>query len=161
MSEAGKKRPGWPLRALWVLLLAIPAALLAVVVLIYSLLFWAWSRILCLAIWIRWKRRRALFVYSDSPIWKDYLEDEIFPRIADRLVLLNWSERKTWKRSSLAVLAFSHFGAVHHFNPLAIVFHPYRRVQRFPFYAAFKDFKHGDSRELARMKKNLFAALGV
>lgn len=72
-----------------------------------------WTMILYIAIWIIWspKGYSVLFVHSDSPIWKSYLEQEIFPHIEKKAIFLNWSERKQWK-ITLAILAFRHLAAI-------------------------------------------------
>ncbi len=119
-----------------------------------------WGAILYLAIWLTWRKRNVLFVYSDSPTWKDYIENEILPYIQNRAVILNWSERKNW-RNSLAILAFRYFGGDKNFNPMGIVFRPFRFVKTYRFFEAFKDFKHGNSERVEKMKEELFEMLGV
>ena len=54
------------------------------------------SLVFYVAIWLCWcaRGRDVLLVYSDSPIWHEYIEKEIFSRLEDRAVVLNWSERK-------------------------------------------------------------------
>lgn len=39
------------------------------------------------------QNRFILFVYSDSPNWKSYIERSILPQIQDYAIVLNWSER--------------------------------------------------------------------
>ncbi len=34
-----------------------------------------------------------IFVYSDSPNWKSYIEENIFSQIQDHAIKLNWSNR--------------------------------------------------------------------
>src|SRR5919106_1135488 len=53
------------------------------------------------AVALRWRPsgKRALFVYSDSPNWKPYLDRHVIPLIKDKVVLLNWSERNKWHRA--------------------------------------------------------------
>ena len=93
-------------KAFTVLVLIGLSPILLIAVLIYSL----WGAILYLTIWLTSKKPFVVFVYSDSPIWKDYVEREIIPHIQNRAIILNWSERRNWK-NSLAVLAFRYFGA--------------------------------------------------
>ena len=66
--------------------------------------YFAWGAMLYLAIWLTRKDPFVIFVYSNSRIWKDYIENEILPAIKDHAMILNWSERRNWK-SSLPVLA--------------------------------------------------------
>jgi hypothetical protein len=142
-------------KAFIALLLIILSPILIVVVFLYLL----WGTMLCMAIWLTWKKQRVLFVYSDSPIWKDYIEREILPYIQDRAVILNWSERRQWK-NSLAVSAFRYFGGHKNFNPMGIVFRPFHSVKMYRFFEAFKEFKHGDAKRVEEIKNELFEILG-
>lgn len=119
-----------------------------------------WSVSLHLLIWIWWcpRGRDVLFVYSDSPVWHDYIEAQILPRLGERAVILNWSQRQHWP-ISLARLAFSHFGRDRQFNPLAIVFRPFRRTRTFRFWQPFRDFKHGRPNELHKMEGEFFGLI--
>ena len=114
---------------------------------------------LYLAIWALWlpRSKHILFVYSDSPIWHDYIDEHILPVIRDRTVVLNWSQRRSrsWRRS-LAVAAFKHFGGWRDFNPMAIVFRPFHRAKVFRFLPAFREFKHGRPEKLLTMQQEFF-----
>jgi hypothetical protein len=59
-------------------------------------LYGLYGLILHLYIWLTWSipGRRILFVYSNSPVWKDYIEAEILPRLPKTGLVLNWSEPK-------------------------------------------------------------------
>jgi len=96
-------------------------------------------------------------VYSDSPTWKEYVEREILPYIQDRAVILNWSERRNWK-NSLAVLAFRYFGGYRNFNPIGMIFRPFRFVKTYRF---FEVFKHGDVKRVEEIRRELFDDLRV
>lgn len=144
-----KKRNGLS-KALISLLLIILSPILIISVLLYFL----WGAILYLTIWLTSKRQFVVFVYSDSPTWKDYIEREILPYLQNRAVILNWSERRNWK-NSLAVLAFRYFGGHRNFNPMGMVFRPFRFVRTYRFFEAFKEFKHGDTRNVEKLKKEL------
>ena len=143
-------------KAFIALLLLILSPILIVVVFLYLL----WGVMLCVAIWLTWKKQRVLFVYSNSPIWRDYIEKEILPYIQDSAVILNWSERRNWK-TSLAGLAFQYFGGDRNFNPIGMVFRPFHLVKTYRFYEAFKDFKHGKPRKVEEIKRALFETLGL
>lgn len=144
-------------KVLIALLLVVFLPILVLVALIHV----TWSVILSSAIWIVWglQGRHILSVYSDSPIWSDYIEQEILPHIAETAVMLNWSERKQWK-NSLAVLAFKLYGGSRDFNPMAIVFRPFRFHKVFRFYEAFKDFKHGKTENFEKIILNFFKSAG-
>jgi hypothetical protein len=137
-------------------LLVIFSPILILVVSLYLL----WGAMLYIMIWMTWKKQLILFVYSNSPTWKDYMEREILPYIQERAVILNWSERKRWK-NSLAVFAFRYFGGDRNFNPMALVFRPFRFVKACRFFEAFKDFKHGDPQKVEKIKAEFFEMIGV
>ena len=61
---------------------------------------------------------------------------------------------------SLARAAFYHFGGNRQFNPLAIVFRPFRRPRTFRFWQPFQDFKHGRPAALLKMESEFFALVG-
>jgi hypothetical protein len=115
-----------------------------------------------IAIWGWWcvRGRDILFVYSHSPVWQDYIERHVLPRLGRRAVVLNWSQRTRW-RLSLARLAFHHFGGSREFNPLAVVFRPFRRTRTFRFWQPFRDFKHGRPEALHRLESEFFGLIGV
>ena len=153
-----KHSPKW-----WQLLLVIPLLpfLLSLVV-IALVCFVAASVSLHVVIWTWWclRGRDILFVYSDSPVWHDYIEQRILPQLGSRAVVLNWSQRKRW-RVSVARLAFHHFAGYRHFNPLAVVFRPFHRSRTLRFWQAFQDFKHGHPAALHQMERELFTLAGV
>lgn len=102
--------------------------------------------------------RDVLFVYSDSPIWHDYVEGHILPRLGERAVVLNWSHRGRWRRT-LSVFAFRYFGGYRSYNPMAVVFRPFRFARRFRFYEPFREFKHGKTEAVAKMERELYDLL--
>jgi hypothetical protein len=138
-----------------VVVAALPLILLVVAV---KALF---SATLYLAIWILWcvRGRDVLFVSSESPVWGPYLAENVLPRLGERAVILNWSERKKW-RFSLARTAFYHFGGQREFNPMAVVFRPFRRARIFRFWGPFRDWKHGDPRPLREVERDFLEAIG-
>jgi len=152
---APKKRSGVS-KALITLLLIILSPLLVVTVFLYLL----WGAILYIAIWLTWREQFVIFVYSNSPIWKEYIEKEILPQLQDREIILNWSERKNWK-NSLAVLAFRYFGGYKNFNPMGMIFRPFRLVKTYRFFEAFQEFKHGDPKRVETLRKDLFGDIGL
>jgi hypothetical protein len=100
-----------------------------------------------------------LFVYSDSPIWHDYMATQVLPLVQERSVVLNWSERKKWSRWSLGVALFHHFGGASDFNPLVVFFQPLRLARVFRFWSAFGDWKRGCKKPVERLRQQLFASL--
>lgn len=100
-----------------------------------------------------------LLVYSQSPIWHDYMTTQILPLVKDRAIVLDWSERKKWRKFSLPVLAFRLLGGYRNFNPLVIHFRPLRRAKLFRFWSAFKDWKHGNTDAVEQLRRELVFVL--
>ena len=138
-----------------IILLLIP--LLPILVAAY--LFYA--IVLQLVIWLLWSARgiNVLLVYSESPNWHDYIETELVPKLPPSTIRLNWSERKQWKRFRLPVMAFRLFGGSREFNPMVIVFRPFRWAKTFRLWRAFKELKHGKPARLAELERELFLYL--
>jgi hypothetical protein len=144
-------------------LIGLPLLILALPILVIAILFYFIAGMLLhIVAWCWWgiRGRDVLFVYSDSPIWHDYIEEHILPRLKDRAIVLNWSERRRWGRT-LSVLAFQYFGGGRNYNPMAVVFRPFRLARIFRFYKPFRDFKHGNSESLIAMEYELFSLLGA
>jgi hypothetical protein len=129
--------------------------ILSPIVIITVLLYFLWGAILYLTIWLTSKKQFVILVYSNSPTWKDYMEREIIPFIRDRAVILNWSERRQWN-NSLAVLAFRYFSGFRNFNPMGMIFRPFRFVKTHRFFEAFK---HGNVKRVEEIKMELFEDL--
>jgi hypothetical protein len=141
-----------------VLMLILFSPLLLVVAICYGL----YGLMLYIAIWSCWclRGRYILLVYSNSPIWFDYIEKEIMPHLKDRAVILNWTERNRWKKS-IAVLAFRHFGGERAFNPMVTVFQPFHFAKVFRFFEPFQEYKHGQPAEVEKIKTELFDFLNI
>jgi hypothetical protein len=105
------------------------------------------------------KGKDTLLVYSQSPIWHDYMTTQILPLVKDRAIVLDWSERKKWRNYSLPVLAFRLLGGYRNFNPLVIHFRPFRRAKLFRFWSAFKDWKHGKTDAVEQLRRDLVLVL--
>ena len=136
--------------------------LLSPLLLLLSLPYLLYGLAIIVSVWLLWhpKGKYVLFVYSNSPKWQTHIETLILPKIADLAVMLNWSERKHWqKRWTLPVLAFYYFGGRRAFNPLAVLFRPFRWPKTFRFYHCFQKAKHGKMADLHRMESNFFEAL--
>jgi hypothetical protein len=164
MREGGDKRRPISLESLFVVL-AIPLVLLYLVLLLVVVLplFLLYSLLLYTMVSIRWLARGkdVLFVYSNSPHWKEYIESNIVPRLRDRAIVMNWSERRRWSEFSLATACFRHFSGAREFNPLAVVFRPLRRAKIFRFFEAFRLLKHGAPSLLHQTESDLFEYLAA
>ncbi len=112
-------------------------------------------------VWLCWcaRGKYVLLVYSDSPIWHDYVEENIIPRLPRGTIILNWSQRRRWRWYWLAVMVARYFGGTRAFNPMVVAFRPFRRAKTFRFWQAFKDYKHGDKRKLDSLERDMFAYL--
>jgi len=96
----------------------------------------------------------------NSPNWQEHIEKEILPNLPERKVVLNWSERSQWKNLSLAKIVFYHFGGGYReYNPMAVIFRPFRRAKVFRFYEPLKDFKHGKPEALLKIETEFFRTL--
>jgi hypothetical protein len=102
---------------------------------------------------------RIMYIYSDSPLWKDHIKKEILPKLPPNSIIMNWSERKTWKKLSLSSIVFHYFGGRKAFNPMAILFNPFRRAKVYRFYGAFKEYKHGKPERLELMERDFLQKL--
>jgi hypothetical protein len=135
--------------------LIIPLALLAVS-------FWALHRCsvwLLIQLWWLPRGKNVLVIYSDSPIWRDYMKQEIMPLVGDRSLVLNWSERRHWHWWFLSVHAFRSYGHSREFNPMVLLFRPAGRTKVFRFWQAFQDQQHGYPEPLIRLRQELSVAL--
>jgi hypothetical protein len=98
-----------------------------------------------------------LFVYSESPNWQEYVEENIVPKLQPNVVTLNWSKRSEWQDNErLEAKVMKHWGGSREFNPLAIVFPEKGKVETIRFFKAFKDYKHGNNKLLKQQEDTLF-----
>ena len=139
--------------SLFVVLLPVIAPLLAIGIVLLLL----YQGSLYLLIWLLWlpQGKDVLFVTSDSPIWRDYMMEQVFPLVGNRAVTLNWSERKCWPRWSLARHFFRMFAGSREFNPIVVVFRPIRRAEFFRFFTPFKAWKHGNREPVEWLRRQL------
>jgi hypothetical protein len=158
VTDKAKSGWRWWQRLLVAMLVAVVLPIVAVVFAVYFLIWF----VLHVAIWIRWcaRGRDILFVYSDSPVWREYVEQHILPHLGGRAIVLNWSQRRHW-RLSLARFAFRFFGGDRQFTPMAVVFRPFQRARVFRFWQPFRDFKHGRPESLNEMRRELFELMGI
>src|SRR5438552_8911825 len=102
-----------------IVLIPLVALLLIAAIIIHAIV----GRRLARQFRMRWmaERRFIVFVHSDSPVWKEHLNERLFPLINDATVFLNWSHRKQWKlKTQLEAQMLWHWGGPREFNPMAI-----------------------------------------
>ena len=139
------------------------APLLAVLLLVVAAgipFYFAYRLLLRLFVELIWvpRGRRILLVYSRSPVWQPYIEANWLPRLGDKVVVLNWSDRQEWLRSNaLAARVFRHWKQRDNFNPMILMFWGVVRTRRIGLYHAFHDFKKGRQQSLRAAESKLFA----
>jgi hypothetical protein len=112
----------------------------------------------------RWggRGKRLVLVYSNSPNWQAYVEENWLPRLESIAVVLNWSERGTWaERHPFEADIFRAWAGEREFNPLAIIIPADGPVRVIRFWQAFREYKHGKDRTLRAAEAELGAALGT
>jgi hypothetical protein len=149
-------------RQLWKAALVVVLLPLVLPLSLISLTLYGAHRIaLYLLVWVLWlpKGIDILVVYSDSPIWHEYMATQVLPLVQHRAIVLNWSERNRWPRFSLRTHVFQCFGGKREFNPLVVLFRPFHRARTFRFWSPFKDWKRGYREPVERLRQELFSAL--
>ena len=140
-----------------------PLLLILLLLLVLGLPFFVVYRLLlriAFEVFVSTRGRRILLVYSRSPVWQEYIERNWLPLFADHAMVLNWSDRATWKgQRSFASWVVRRWAPSENFNPMAIVFPRLRPARRIGFYYAFRDWKHGKEGTLRDAEKQLFACL--
>ena len=142
------------------ILLAISLVVILAPLVLFVVLTWLLHGVaLNVLVWLCWctRGRHLLLIYSDSPIWHDYVEEHLIPRLPPTTVVLNWSERRTWRWHALPVMIFRYFGGTREFNPMVVAFRPLRWTKTFRFWKPFQDYKHGNPRSLEKEEHRLFS----
>lgn len=139
----------------WLAVFALPSAL-------YLLYLLEGLSLLVMA-WWRWHGTpiRGILVLSDSPNRKPYIEEHWLPRFREKIVVLNWSERKQW-RASLPVRIFHRFGMGYeesNFEPSVVLFRGLRYPFVYRYFFAFRNAKHGNMEALRRLEEHMFTQL--
>jgi hypothetical protein len=116
-----------------------------------------------LALVVAWlpRGRRVLFVTSDNPRWKPYLDEHVLPRLPPKSVVLNWSERARWSPFQLGPWLFRMWSGPRDFNPMAIVVRPWPSPKTFRFWSAFEELARGKPEPLRDVQTALLADLGT
>jgi hypothetical protein len=138
-----------------ILPIALPLALVALA------LHFLLRAVLYVLVWLLWipKGKDVLFVYSDSPIWREYMTSHVLPLVRERAVVLNWSERSKWSPWSLRVSVFRAFGGSREFNPMVVKFQLFRKVKILRYWSAFQDWKRGYTEPVESLNNQLSSML--
>ena len=100
------------LRILQIVFLVVIVVLMLPLIVVGCVSYAVWAGGLYGLVWTWWlgqSAQRVVFVYSDSPNWKDHIEGGILPRLPADAVILNWSRRREWRRFSFPALLFRTF----------------------------------------------------
>jgi hypothetical protein len=98
-----------------------------------------------------------LLIYTDSPHWQPYIEQQWLPRWSHRVVVLNRS--RPWDRSELEARLWQSVGGLLEHTPVAIVIPSRGPAQVVRFFSAFRDLKHGKDAQLRAAERRLESAL--
>ncbi len=124
------------------------------------LLYGQWLRLRWELTWGR-QGKRILLVYSRSPIWQEYIENNWLPYVGPHAVVVDWSDRAAWpKWAPLEVRAFRYWGGDRDFNPMVVLFPRRGSVRTIRFWRAFRDFKHGNGSALEKAECELISFAG-
>jgi hypothetical protein len=141
----------------------LPAAVL-LVVLSPVLILWGAARssyqwTLRFLFWLKWHHynKFIVFVYSDNPHWKEYIESKLLPHIAPHSVTLNRSQPAQWRYRQLETLIWTHWGGSVEYSPVAIVFPPHDPPCVFRFWTPFKALHYGKEAPLLAARAEFFA----
>jgi hypothetical protein len=120
---------------IWVTVVILVLLAMCLRLVVMYALAWGW--------WIGPRRKRVLFVYSNSPNWELHLQRTVIPRLPQSAVVLNWSERKRWPRRAVSAWLFRFFSGDREFNPIGLVFERFALVRTYRFWEPFRAMKHG------------------
>jgi hypothetical protein len=137
--------------------------LLILAALIWFLCLCIAKSLVLLTVWLLWlpRGKDILVVYSRSPHWMEYFEPGLIPRLAQRSQVLNWSDRAIWSTLDTRTIVFRAFAGNRSFNPIVILFKPFRWPERFRFFEPFKHRKHGNDQPLRELEEQVAVRLGV
>jgi len=99
-----------------------------------------------------------LVVYTDSPLWKEYIETRWLPRWGERAIAFDRS--KPWREDQVEARLWRAVAGTAEHTPVVIVVPPRGRVQIVRFWLAFRDHKHGKDARLRDAEARLAAILG-
>src|SRR5574341_1633049 len=100
-----------------------------------------------------------VLVTSDSPNWKQYIEETWIPEFGNSMIILNWSQHKRWRWNVYTLIFYKFVGAEHNYCPSIVLLDGLKRPLVFRFFYAFRDAKHGSRSALTELENRLFLEL--
>ncbi len=98
-----------------------------------------------------------LLVYTDSPYWQSYIEQQWVARWADRVVTFNRS--RPWQTTQVEARVWRSLAGPLEHTPVAIVIPSHGPARVVRFFLAFRDLKHGKDARLRAAERTLETAL--
>jgi hypothetical protein len=138
--------------------LAVLLVLLSPLLILWSVAKSGYRRALRFIFRLKWHHynKFVVFVYSDNPRWKEYIESNILPGIAPHSVTLNRSRAAQWKYRRLEAMIWTHWGGPVEYSPVAIVFPPRQPPCVFRFWTPFNALLYGKEGPLIAARAELF-----
>lgn len=109
-----------------------------------------------------WKGKgaRGIVIYSDSPVWKEYIENRWLAAAGDQLEAVNISRHHHWRPSLAGLLFEAHVAARKRPSlPAALILS--ERPILLDFHGSFLDHEAGDDEQLKKGEQRLARELGV
>jgi hypothetical protein len=97
-----------------------------------------------------------VLVTSDSPHWKQYIEEKWIPCAENAFNILNWSQHAQWGKTIYTRAFYRFCGTSENYCPSVILFRGIRYPLVFRFFYAFRDAKHGNEIALKTLEERMF-----
>lgn len=96
-----------------------------------------------------------VLVTSDSPVWKDYIQENWLDRFGSHFIVLNASRRSQWRNSPATRLYFFFCPQQENYCPVVILLQGFHHPRVYRFFYAFRDHKHGNDTALLKLEEDL------
>lgn len=148
---------GFLLGTLFALIAIVLLPFLIVTVIVVWPFFIIYQKFLLYRVKTTWfpKRKFMLILNSDSPVWSEFVRNNLENRYADRAFILNSSRRIQWDKKSLEVKVSNALLRGSKDVPAVIVFTKWYKPKVFSFYKAFKEYKHGKPARVEKLLKEV------
>lgn len=117
----------------------------------------AYGKLLILHFLLRYGRSgiHGVLVTSDSPVWKDYIQENWLDRFGSRFIVLNASRCSQWHNCPATRLYFFFCPQVENYCPAVLLLRGILRPHVYRFFYAFRDHKHGNDTALLKLEEDL------